>query len=240
MPIKEAEDFLPEKNNGPVDAFTRVSIWHSGLGKTVDDMFRLHPDKKVGQAVSDYFTASVAYLSNRSDDQAIQNVGRETWLMVANRRTNVLMTTNMAVAAMALGVPAEQASRFITRNTEPHVLFMANKQKNVIEELAYVLMPPEFILKANASPCEALAAMTFISSQVRDLAHGRLTIDPQHLVSRAYALEAQFLLNVLEKEKKIEMGEISKDVLKKYPKGIASLPKGVWYNSRPTIPSKNS
>jgi len=26
MPIKEAEDFLPEKNNGPVDAFTRVSI----------------------------------------------------------------------------------------------------------------------------------------------------------------------------------------------------------------------
>lgn len=225
--IESAEYYLPQSKR-PQDAFQDVARRHSFLGSTIESLHQAEFEV-VGEAVSDFFTAGVAYLANRGEDQYLQEVGATTWWAVNQHRVFPLLASDMIQGAIQLGVPPELARRQFKRNDEFHVIFGATKSGVQIIEQAYLLLPPEFMLQAMDAPIEALAKMAWLGSQVRDLTNGRLMIDQPNMEARAVASEAHFLHQVLGKHPELEVAPLYRDIMALYPNGIRSLPANVRY-----------
>ncbi len=240
MPIEAANQYLPQSNR-MVDAFDLVIKQHFTIGKTLEDI-RKASMEKIAQAAADFFTAGVAYLANRGHDSYIQEVGTTTWWAVNQQRVLPALTDDMIAAAIHLGVPPQLASTY-SSNDGPYVLFLGNRHGIELIEAAYVLLPPQFVVKAQVKPVEALATMAWIGSQVRDMVNGRVLLDQQNINRRARATESHFLLRVIEENPDIELADMHKRTLKLFPKGINSLPTGVWYKgnigAETTAPENN-
>jgi len=220
MPVPEAKRALPESTS-MLDAFQIPSRDHFTVGKTIDAVRRA-PFEKAARAAGDFFTSGVAYLANRGHDPFIQEVGTVTWWTVNQRRVLTAYTEDMKGAAMQLGVPPEIALTAYSKNDEPHVVFTARKSGLLIPEAAYVLLPPEFVVNAQTQPVETLATMAWIGSQVRDMANGRLLLDPKYLNHRANATEAHFLKQAVAEHPDVELSQNSQALLEAFPDGIFS------------------
>lgn len=109
------------------------------------------------------------------------------------------------------------------------MLFEAIKSGVKQFEIAFVLLPPEFIHNANSNPIVALASMAWIGSQIRDMVNGRLTIDQQNINARALATEAHFLHEATKRHPDIKLPDFYQELMQRYPLGIKSLPPGIWY-----------
>ncbi len=227
MSVEDGNLHLP-KSTRQEDVFDIVKAKHLTVGKTIEEVLKA-PWEKVAQAAGDFFTASVAYLANRGHDDYMREVGTTSWWAVNQKRVLPVLADNMIGAAIRLGVPPEIALRRYIKNDEPHIIFLGKRQGVQIIETAYVLIPPEFIVKAQNSPIETLATMSWIGSQVRDMVNGRLTIDQNNINQRAAATEAHFLLNAHSRNPAIELSTNSKLLLESFPKGIYSLPQSLLY-----------
>lgn len=226
MPVEDGNLYLPSSQRLS-DVFEVVAKTHFTIGKTMEQVSRA-PWERVARATSDFFTAGVAHFANRGHDSYMQEVGKTTWWTVNQRRALAALTDNMIGAVVELGIPLEVALRQYSKPGEPHVLFATTKGKQK-EEIAFVLMPPEFVIKAQTKPIEALATMAWICSQVRDMANGRLTVDQSNINPRAVATEAHFLHHVVEEYPETNLVPEYKQAMSLYPQGINSLPAFMRY-----------
>lgn len=234
MPIKEAGQYIPEDGEMH-EAYALVKRDHfKALELMQDSAF-----EDLQAVAGDFFTAGVAYLANFGHDKHIKEVGEVMWWSVNQQQTLVAMTDNMIGAAIQLGVPLQIALTTYSKSDEPHVLFAAEQVRGVSKEVAFVLVPPEFIQRAVNTPVEALATMAWIGSQVRDMVNGRLYIDQQYINTRAAATEAHFLKEAVKRYPELELAGTYAAVLKHFPFGIDSLPKVVKYRGIHQLGLKN-
>lgn len=223
MSVQEALRYQPKGDN-MLAAFSWANDSHLTIGNTREQILRV-PDQKIAQAASDYFTTGVAYLANHGHDAYMKELGTVTWWTVNQKRALTLFTDNMRGATMALGINPN----VVHDETEPHVFYGASNKGKSVEEIAYVLLPPEFILKAKKTPIEGLATMAWIGSQIRDMANGRITKDPQYISPRAIASEAHLLHEAVERHPDIMLDPYYSKIMTVYPEGIASLPREARY-----------
>lgn len=227
MPVEDGNFHLPQ-GESMMDAFVVPTQKHFTVGRTIEEVYQ-SPWGEVALATEDFFTAGVAYLANRGHDAYMQEVGTTTWWAVNQKQAIAALARSPLEAAIQLGASADDVRKVGHQPGEPYVLFAENRQGIVTVEFAFTLMPPEFIVKAQNRQVEALATMAWISSQVRDLANGRIRIDPEHVLARAHATEAHFLLHAREKHPDIELASEYIWTLDKYPEGLYSLPRDVRY-----------
>lgn len=241
MPIEAANQFLSQDHSLEA-AFEVPKRMHFMIGSSLEQVRRADFER-VALATSDYYTAGVAYLANRGHDASIQEIGHALWGATNRQRVLTVLTDNMKRAALELGVPRQTALSGFSKNDEPHVLFMGRQQGIELIEAACVLLPREFVVRAQNNPVEALASVAWIGSQVRDMVNGRLQIDGYNITTRAAAFEAHFLLNALSCTEGVELSANSKALLAKYPRGIRSLSSdklyvvGAW--DKPSNPNLN-
>lgn len=231
-PVESANDFLP-KDTSILNAFEKVALKHVGIiggVKTIEDIKSI-PIESLSSAAGDFFTAGVAYLANRGHDAYIQDVGITAWWAVNQKRAITAMVDNMFTAAVALGVPAPIAARGFIPNDEPHLVMFGKQEGKVMIEGAYVLMPPEFIVRARNNAIEGLATMAYICSELRDLMNGRLKIDEQLMNPRAWATESHFLQKAIEKHPSIQLSDVFLEVIRRYPNGLDDLPAKARYKT---------
>lgn len=231
MSIEAGNKYVPEGND-VFAAFSVVNQWHFTIGKTREEIFG-KPIEKIAKAASDYLTAGVAFLANRSKDKYFEDIGTTTWHAINQKRVLSMLTDNMFGAAIQLGVPFEIAINQFGGNDKAYVLFTTSKSGKISRENAVVLLPPEFVVDAQIKPINALSALAWISSQVCDLVHERFYMDKQNMNPRADATEAHFLLEVLKRYPDTELSSNKKKLVEVYPKGIMSLPEGMRYKIRP-------
>lgn len=229
-PVPEANSYLP-KDHLMLRAFDVVALKHALLIGVVHTSaeIRAIPFENLQGAASDFFTAGVAFLANRGHDAYLQEVGTVAWWAVNQHRAITVMTNNMVGAAIAFGVPAEIAFNSFHTNDEPQLIMFGHASGKVILESAYVLIPPEFIIRAKDCPIDGLATMAYICSQLRDLMNGRLAIDKDMMNPRAWATEAHFLLEAMEKHPGVELREVFHEVIRRYPDGFNDLPATAKY-----------
>ena len=229
MPVEVANQFLP-RDNGMANAFGAVTERHLFVCNRFQQVKRSNLEA-LGPAVGDFFTAGVAYLANNGHDIHIQEVGIITWRTINQGQVLIAMTDNMLNAAISLGISPDKALTSFSRNDEPHVLFRGRKLvAEFVEIIACILMPPEFLVRATTRPVEALATMTWVCSQVRDMANGRLSTEGRKPIDqRAYAFEAHFLLEAVRKNPGIVLDPSYQKVLLLFPHGLNSLPPSLRY-----------
>lgn len=212
-----------------VDAFLIPNRNHFSIGQTVAEIQKRNKET-VARVMSDYFTTGVAFFANRGHDKYLQEVGTTTWLAVNQRRVLTAYCEDMIGGAMQLGVPLQEAINNFRNNDEPHVILLARNNQLV----SFVLLPPNFIVRAQNKPIEALATMAWICSQVRDMVNGRMIIDVQNVNSRASATEAQFLLEAVRQHPETILDPLYREIMAAYPQGIQSLPANCRYQSNST------
>lgn len=230
MPVPEAEFYIPEGNDF-TKAFDTVKRRHPQAAAVNAAEARRADLTSLQRAAGDYFTAGVAFLANRGHDDLIQEIGTTSWRSVNKQSTLPILSNNILGTAMSVGVPLGSALRIRSKESEPHVLFIGRKEGIQIIESAYVIIPPEFISTANNEPIQALASMTWVCSQVRDLENGRLTIDAPNFQSRAEAMEAHFLVEATKRHPDFSIPGNLKDLVREYPQGALSLPRRLRYNT---------
>ncbi len=228
MPIETAESFIPNGND-MIQAFSVVCARHVTIGKTLKEIMS-HPFQEVGKVAGDYFTAGVAYLANRGHDSSIQEIGTTTWWAVNQRQVQTALVDDMPGTAMRLGVPPLVARTSYANDEEPHVIFTAKRSGAQTVESAFVLLPPHFIVMVQNKPIEAMATMSWICSQVKDQANGRLIIDRANIIPRAIATEAHFLREALNRYPNLQLATQYQKTLTRYPQGLDSLPAAMRYN----------
>ena len=227
MTIKEGDNYIPQGSDA-THAFDVVNQRHFRIGTTENEISNADYDK-LADAASDYFTAGVAFLANRGYDEFLQDVGTTTWKMVNQRRVVAAFTKDIPGALIQLGVPVESVLSNTRQTTEPYVLFMNLSEGKQIVESAFTLLPPYFVYRAKSRPVETLATMTWIGSQIRDLANGRLMVDQPHMTARAEASEAHFLHEVMKRHPETDLDVVYHRIMEKYPDGLNSLPAKLWY-----------
>lgn len=227
MPVPEGYRYLPQSNS-MLDAFVIPAQNHFAIGKTVEDVRNADLEKVAG-AVQDFFTSGVAFLANRGHDEHMKEIGSVTWWAVGQSKAYPLVTDNMRSAAIHLGVPSYMLPEESTGNDESQVLYRAKGHGDNMRQTAFVLMPPEFAVKAQTNPIEALAITAWISSQLRDAANYRFHLDIDWVMPRADATKAHFLREAVRRHPEVLLSKNSLGLLRLYPEGIYSLPQKALY-----------
>lgn len=230
MTIKEGDSYIPQGSDA-THAFDIINQRHFRIGSSLREI-ESADYQKLAEATSDYFTAGVAYLANRGYDEFLQELGTTTWRMVNQRRVLTAFTNDIKGALIQLGAPPQEVFSRVHQTTEPYVFFMSMQEGKQAVESAFTLIPPYFVYKAKSKPIEALATMTWVGSQIRDLANNRLIIDQQYMIPRAEASEAHFLHEVTKRHPEMELDTVYHQIMDKYPDGLNSLPKALWYRGR--------
>ena len=124
MNIEMAGGFLP-RDQGMDRAYEQVNRDYFGLGDGDSEILEL-PDEELARAVGDYFSAGVAYLAIRGHDEFTRSLGLSAWEAIERGLVLPLFTSDVAVAAVYMGAPAELVAALQTRRDEMHVLFKAS------------------------------------------------------------------------------------------------------------------
>lgn len=227
MTVEAANNYL-SSNEGMLDAFELPTKMHFTVGKTIEEVKR-SDWMKVAEATEAFFTTGVGYLANRGEGKYLQELGTVAWWTVNQKRVITALTDHMASAAVQLGVPPVIAAKNFPINDEPQIIMMGRRDGKEITEVAYVLMPPEFVVRAQNNAVEGLATTAYICSQIRDLANGRLTIDQEQMNPRAWATESHFLQLALKIHPEIVVSSIFHEVMERYPNGLDDLPAKARY-----------
>lgn len=204
---------------------------HPYVGRTIEEV-RAEPVIETAPAVMDFFRAGVLHLAVHGSHDHLQEVGTIAH-QVIGKSVHLTVTDNVQQSAQDLGWPSNLTNRML--DTEPNIVFNSERTNSPI--LAHILLPPNFIVTAQNSPIEALASTAWLGSFARDVANGRMSIDPQYMTIRAQATEAQFLLGVKEKYPDLSLSRAALSTLRLHPQGIESLPqpakyRGITYRAR--------
>lgn len=227
MPIEAGDRYLPESHD-MLDAFRVVNQRHFALPNSLERI-KEFPYERYRYVAANYFNTAVAYLANRGHDEYMQEIGTTTWMTVKQGIVHTGLTNDMVRAAIQFGATPQFAKSMYSENSQPHVLITTQIEKSQEVEVAWILLPPDFLHSARTKPIEALAMMAWIGSQIRDFANGRMLIDPEQLRSRALATEAHLLHEARRCYPEIPLGPVYEKTMELYPEGINSLPPKVRY-----------
>lgn len=212
MAILEANKYLPQSRLLK-DVFQVVLGKHPNIGlESREILIAFDSDQsRLKSAVSDIFTAAVAYFANRGHDASMQEMGTTFWELVNREKAMPAFTEDVRRASIALGMPPEIVRRFPPN--EPQVILGGTITSGIPTGKAVVLLPPEYIISAQAKPIDTLSTMAWIGSQIRDMANNRLYIDPEKITPRACAFEAHFLREALVQDPTTEVTGYYNDLL---------------------------
>jgi len=267
MTIDAAGHFLPKNEKAPTHAYDIINARYPSI-ETVKDLLSLD-EEVLSQMVSDYFTTGVAYLANSTNDKSLELLGDTTWIAINTKMVLTIMTSNVMAALLQLGIPSqeilnEMLSRGVSRAdiddllkreisideliekypilNEMYTLFIQQAKGKTLDMVAYVLVPPEFVIRCRENPVEALATMTHTCSQVTDFINNRLPKDKSNFNVRSNIYEAHFLVNALKQDPGIQVGKFYKDLINEYPDGIYSrnINKNVFYRKEKPVKGKPS
>lgn len=224
MSIPEAEHHL-FSSSSPLQAYERMDLKHYDRARTMEEILGASP-QEISTIGSDYFTTGVAFFANRSSDPHFEEMGTQTWRTVNQGRVNVVFSTSPTRAALRLGATSEMIEG--VSDEEPLVM-VAGHKTDPSQDFGLVFITPELIVDAKNNPVDALARMAFICSQLYDMANGRHRIDPDEIDRRAYATEAQFLLDTIRDHPGVELNSTSARILEDHPLGLQSLPPAARY-----------
>jgi hypothetical protein len=265
--IEAAEKYIPEGNDTS-RVFRKIQEKYRGIrsAKDIDTMLQ-RQDPRVMNVAGDFFTAAVAFISNRSNHPVLEDIGDKTWAAVNQKLVLPVVTNNTISAAVQLGLPAQIALQKATANEsflqaiekgkkpfnalhedfddpEPWVFFGGSRQSNgAIGTTGYVLLTSDFIGKCLSQPHLALTTMAYLGSHVRDFVLHRFgTESGQIIEGRSRAVEAQFLLGVMTREPSLVLPDLYQRVLTEYPQGLDTpgLSSSIKYVSGDTMPSDPS
>ncbi len=221
----EEAPHLPESDSA-LDAFSQVNQQHFMIGKTANEIVS-KDQKTIVAAGRDYFVAGLRFLENHGYDPYLREVGRVAQFWVSKNMIGVLFTSDVVVAARAMGIPETKVTEDVERKpNEPHV-FIGNMIKGkIVQTGTRLLIPVGFIVNAQRQPIEAIAALAGIGSEIRDISYAMDIIDPGNLRGRAEATQAHFLKEATARHPEIGLSPHLRLALANYPEGIKSLHEG--------------
>lgn len=235
MAVPEAEKYLPKELEAS-HAFDEVNRWH--LGANTLDILASLPLTRIHRVASDYITTSVAYFANHTDDKLLEEVGTTAWHAINQGRALTAYCDDLRAGAIEFGMPPQYA--LALKPEEPSFLIVGKVRERVMDETAIALIPPHLIVRAQQKPVEALAAMAFILSQIRDFSNGRKYIDRELSIPRSIAIEAQFLLSALREQPDLQLAPIYRETLTRYPHGTDDLPARARYKGTTGIEARKA
>jgi len=162
--------------------------------------------------LGDMFTSMVHVL--RSDPmlpEPVRKMGALMWDLVGHRVTPVACGPNVASMHFYVEIPKQGKS------------------------VACIMCPPNWMDLVEKDVFMQFGALVSIGSQARDYYNKRMTDGREAVISRAYALEAEYLHSIQSHPWVgwFKPNDYQQHVMKEYPKGLASLKPGLWYESKP-------
>ena len=232
----------PPENQPPNDVFKKVVAEFLAIGNTVGRI-KLTAEKrqpKIADALYKYFQTGAEYFAQQGHTPYLKTIGSAGYLAVKHSMVSLLYVNDVYEASLELGLDPAIAARALQNHDEPHVLAAGKFDDKVYSQIAAVLVPPEFFIRAQKEPILALATTLWMCSQIRDLVNGRERIDLERIHPRAEATEADFLHYVAKSQPNIELSGSYSRILSMYPLGIRSLPSRDLYRGIQLSPGDNA
>ncbi|OGK47357.1 hypothetical protein A2963_04440 [Candidatus Roizmanbacteria bacterium RIFCSPLOWO2_01_FULL_40_13] len=229
-PIEASRAYLPT-DPSLLKVFDEVWPIHPAINQVTEyKQVRKMDDSDLTPPIVHLLSVAGAHLANRGADEYLKEVGEMLWTGLESLKAVAFMTSNTSETMKILGFPAVQFMQF-RHTTIPQVGFKGSLTNR--EDLsAYVFINPEFIIDAKTNPIQTLGNIAYIGSQVRDLINGRIIGDERMVYFRALATEAHFLLHALKDHPETKLNQNSKEIIKAFPNGLASLPTEAIYPSK--------
>ncbi len=164
-------------------------------------------DKEIEQL----FASGIDFLRSKLPNPSIQRMCSVTWDAVEHKVTPLCMEP--PVAGLSFIMAGHEAAR-----------------------TGMIIFPENWHQMIRKDPLTQLGALVFVGSQVVDYVNERFTDDPENVVTRACAYEAEYLLTVKNLSPDWELREYHRKVVDTYPEGLASpKAKRVLYDAKPLI-----
>jgi hypothetical protein len=169
------------------------------------------PEYTVGKEIEQLFTSGVDYLRSNLPNPSIQRMCSVMWDAVEHKVTPV-----------CFGPPVVTLSFIVTGHESARS--------------AMIVTPGNWNEMLRKDPLTQLGALVFVGSQAVDYVNERFTSDPENVVTRACAYEAEYLLTVKHLSPDWELSTYHTKVLANFPEGLASpKAKKVLYDAKPLI-----
>jgi len=179
----------------------------------LDNFPRTDPIWQSGKLLESTFTELVDSLRNPDSmkNPAINELARLLWRLVGNR---------IVPSSVMPGIPT--------------MSFWCEIKKG--EMFATIICPLDWPQRLKDDPYMQMGAMVFNASRARDYWNHRIidiTDTKEEQYDRAMAFEAELLCYFQQHTTDFVPNEYQKQVLEKFPAGLASAPPGLVYESRP-------
>lgn len=165
--------------------------------------------RKAGENITAYFDIAVDALRTPSEfpNVSINELMTLFWRLVGNN-----------ITPSALSESVETVSFFSEIHED--------------ERIAVILVPVNYVTLCKKDPFMQYGALVFTASQARDYYNDRLYVRSD-VMQRAYANEAEYLNTIKALIPQFKSNRYQKDVMKRFPYGLASLDPKLNYVSRP-------
>ena len=238
MAVEDGNSFLGPSNKA-VDAFAAINTRCPFTIRAAPEAAAI-PLTEYAQATTAYFTAGIAFLANRTDNDYLEKVGTSAWNGVAQERVVFVSSIDMITTATEFGFPPNVVDMIKAKKNKPHALISAKRSgESEIEEGMIIFFPPEFMITCQTNPIDALGQVAYLASHIRDFVNNRHLIDPQNMEQRAHATEAHFLRYALQQNSHFELNDNSRRLLSYFPNGIDSLPVSLRYQGNTGSEAQN-
>lgn len=253
--IEAAENLLPKENLGMESFYNQVLTKYGFDSGTVINDGRLIAEEEEKRVLAyNLFRAGIAYLAQRSSTEALNDVGYTAWRATEDSLIYVGATPDSCLQdkAAELGFDIEIARGIRRDNPRLKLALKIEESRKIYNRqeigVAYsriaVLIPSSFGDYCITNPVTSLADIAGIGSCMRDLILlPRPIVNPKHypdqpeyikmtsLRKRALACIASVLLEAKLEEVGFYMSPDYQKILQEYPRGISSLPTGIWYKT---------
>lgn len=174
--------------------------------ENIESLPFFHPLREAGEKNSAHFTFMVDFLRSIFPNEEIRKLAALEWEMVGHRMTPIAIGPVPSLSFVAMG--------------------------NSPDDLKpVVLVPMKWHEMCEANPSYQMGAVLFVGSQIRDYYNGKI-LETEIVKKRSWAYEAEYL-NQLMDVFPFEPDAYQQHVLDDFPHGLASLPPGVQYESKP-------
>ncbi len=175
------------------------------------------PLRADGEKNSACFTFAVDLLRSTFPNESIRELTALEWEMVGHQMTPFAVLEKVPTLSFAS---------------------LGKQQSEGIKGLnPVVLSPLKWHEMFNENPVYQLGAVVFVGSQIRDYYNEK--IFERAVVARAHAYEAEYLIT-MRQFGSLSLNDYQENILEKYPAGLASLPPGVQYQSKPWVEGERS
>jgi len=242
--IERAEHFLPAGNCKMTDVYSQVLLSHNLTQEDLVNFSVLDWEEQVA-LTAHFLAAGLAYLAQRSDSPALNDVGFCAWRLIHDRIVTSAVTSDMMLAADKLEFqlkPSEKRPK--DNHHKPLIITHRIKDGKRVMDRTILFIPPSFVSYALADPIDSLGTIASLASNLRDL-FILPELEKEFPVSfasknalglRALCCVAEVILEAKKEDKNFSHTLNQEMLLAAYPGGIKSLPKGIWYWTPPFFP----